>query len=141
MRRRGVALLSGLIIMSALACDALAPAPAAPPTAPPETLTPEDQPRPTLPPSPVPAASQTPAPEPPAEAPPAPTGLNVPLRIHNPLEVARTDEPVTSGVPLPRDLGLTGPDHLRLVDSAGSPVPAGSFALVLHPQITVGLPP
>jgi hypothetical protein len=124
MKRRTVALLSGLVILSALACNVLAPAPADPPTAPPETATPEDQPLPTLPPSPVPAATQTPAPEPPAKAPPAPTGLNVPLRIHNPLEVARTDEPVTSGVPLPRDLALTDPGHLRLVDSAGNPVPA-----------------
>jgi len=124
MRRRAVALLSGLVILSALACDVLTPAPEDLPTAPPETVTPEDQPGPTLPPSPVPAATQTPAAEPPPKAPPAPTGLNVPLRIHNPLEAARTDEPVTSGVPLPRDLDLTDPGHLRLVDSAGSPVPA-----------------
>jgi hypothetical protein len=135
MNRRAVALLSGLVILSALACNVLTPAPADLPTGPPETPPREDQPAPTLPPSPGPGGTQEQAPtpepppqvptaKPPPEAPPAPTSLNVPLRIDNPLKVARTGEPVTSGVPLPRDLGLTDPDRLRLVDAAGTPVPA-----------------
>jgi hypothetical protein len=133
MKHRAVALLSGLVVLSALACNVLTPTPAVPPTGPPETATREDHPRSTLPPSPGPSGTEGPTPEPPSEvptaeppveAPPAPTSLNVPLRIHNPLEVARTGEPVTSGVPLPRELGLTDAGRLRLVDAAGDPVPA-----------------
>jgi hypothetical protein len=73
-----------------------------------------------------PSAARTPpgAPEPPPEGPPAATALNVPLRVYNSSGAARTDEPVTSGVPLPRDLGLTDASTLLLVDSDGNPVPA-----------------
>ncbi len=60
----------------------------------------------------------------PPESPPAPTGLNVPLQVFNPLDVARVNEPITSGLPLPRDLDLANADRLRLVDVAGNPVPA-----------------
>ncbi len=74
------------------------------------------QQRPTQPPPPTP--------EPFPEAPTAPTDLNVPLRVLNPLNVARASEPVTSGVPLPREAGITDPASLRLVDAAGEPLPA-----------------
>jgi hypothetical protein len=46
------------------------------------------------------------------------------LQVHNPLDRARNDEPVTSGLPLPRDLGMTEPSQLRLVDAGGNPIPA-----------------
>ncbi len=57
-------------------------------------------------------------------APPAPTGLNVPLRVHNRSAYERSEEPVTSGLPLPKDLGIRDASRLGLVDEAGHPVPA-----------------
>ena len=124
MKRRSVALLTGLVILSVLACGLPAPTPGIPPTAPPEGATQEGQPRPTR--SPLPTADEAAGAtlEPSPAAPSAPTALNVPLQVRNPLDVARTGEPVTSGVPLPRDLGLTDPARLWLVDGAGNPVPA-----------------
>jgi len=50
--------------------------------------------------------------------------LDVTLTVGNPLDVARRDEPVTSGVPIPRDVGLVGLDSLRLLDGEGQPVAA-----------------
>ncbi|MBN1965756.1 MAG: hypothetical protein JW910_13980 [Anaerolineae bacterium] len=50
--------------------------------------------------------------------------LNVPLQVTNPLDVPRINEPVTSGVPLPRELAITDPGSLRLVDAAGNAIPA-----------------
>ncbi len=58
-------------------------------------------------------------------APPTSTGdLDLTLTVSNPLDSARQDEPVTSGVPLPRDLALTDLSRLRLLDGAGEAVPA-----------------
>ena len=65
-----------------------------------------------------------PTPAPPPDAPAAPTALNVPLQVYNPFDAARAGEPVTSGVPLPRDLNITDPAVLKLVDAGGNPVPA-----------------
>ena len=124
MKCRGVAFLVGLVILSGLACNLPAFTPPGPPTGTEETATREVQPHPTLSPAPVPDEAERPTPKPPPEAPPAPTGLNVPLRVYNPLDVARTDQPVTSGMPLPRDLGITDTTRLRLVDARGDPVPA-----------------
>jgi hypothetical protein len=50
--------------------------------------------------------------------------LDVPLVVANPLSVPRRSEPVTSGVPLPRELGLLDVADLRLLGADGSPVPA-----------------
>jgi hypothetical protein len=124
MKSRGIVLLAGLVILCVLACNLPTFAPAGPPTGPPETATQESQPSPTPSPSPVPDKAEKPAPKPPPPAPHAPTDLNVPVRVYNPLDVARTDQPVTSGVPLPRDLGIADPARLRLVDARGDPVPA-----------------
>jgi hypothetical protein len=76
--------------------------------------------------TPIPTLDETEgiAPQSPPDAPASPTSLNVPLQIHNPLNLARTNEPVTSGLPLPRSLGITDPSRLRLVDASGNPVPA-----------------
>lgn len=68
------------------------------------------------------AQPSTPLPAP--DSPPAPGDLNVPLQVFNPLGVARTHEPVTSGIPLPRGLAITDPAALRLVDARGAAVPA-----------------
>jgi hypothetical protein len=118
MKARGIVLLGGLIVLNTLACNL----PAATPTGPPGPVTQESQPSPAH--SSTPAPPEAPTPQPPPDAPPAPTGLNVPLQVHNPLDVARADEPTTSGVPLPRQLGLADPARLRLVDAQGNPVPA-----------------
>jgi hypothetical protein len=116
MKRQEVVFLVVLVILSTLACNLPAPPPAGPTIAPPEAATQKAPPGPTL------SASVTPELSP--EGPPAPTDLNVPLEIRNPLDVVRTDEPVTAGMPLPRDLDLTRPDRLRLVDAEGNPIPA-----------------
>jgi hypothetical protein len=50
--------------------------------------------------------------------------LDVPLVVANGLSVPRTAEPVTSGVPIPRGLGLTSVTGLRLVGPDGRAVPA-----------------
>jgi hypothetical protein len=50
--------------------------------------------------------------------------LDVPLVVDNPLSSPRRAEPVTSGVPIPRDLGLLDVADLRLLGADGSPVPA-----------------
>lgn len=59
-----------------------------------------------------------------AGGPPAPTSLNVPLRVQNRSDVERTNEPVTSGLPLPKELNLQDVSGLGLVDAAGSSLPA-----------------
>ena len=56
--------------------------------------------------------------------PPPPTGLDVTLVVTDTLNAPRTDEPVTSGVPIPRDVNLTDLSALRLLDGSGLPVPA-----------------
>ncbi|MGD9101147.1 MAG: hypothetical protein PVF45_11765, partial [Anaerolineae bacterium] len=99
------------------------------PTRPPEptemaTATAETEPSPTRPPEPTATVAVTAPVKPAPASPPAPTSLNVPLQVHNPLDRARSDEPVTSGLPLPRDLGMAEPSQLRLVDADGNPVPA-----------------
>jgi hypothetical protein len=53
-----------------------------------------------------------------------PTHLDVPLVVSNTLNVNRTTEPVTSGVPVPRDVNLTDLSTLRLLDKNGQPLPA-----------------
>ena len=53
-----------------------------------------------------------------------PQPLQVDLTVTNALNVARSAEPVTSGVPIPHSIGLTDLSILRLLDSAGRPVPA-----------------
>jgi hypothetical protein len=114
MRHRVVALVTGSIVLSMLACTLPSCGSREAPT---ESVSPS--------PSPVTRVEpQEPTPDFQPQAPPAPTDLNVPLRIDNPLDVARTDEPVTSGVPLPRGLTITDPADLRLVDPEGNPVPA-----------------
>lgn len=60
----------------------------------------------------------------PPDGPEAVTSLSVPLRVFNPLDVSRNGEPLTSGVPLPRALGITDTDSLLLVDVSGEAVPA-----------------
>jgi len=50
--------------------------------------------------------------------------LDVTLTVSNPLTTARTDEPVTSGVPIPRAMNLTSPGSLRLLDGSGQLVAA-----------------
>jgi hypothetical protein len=50
--------------------------------------------------------------------------LDVTLTVVNSLSTARTDEPVTSGVPIPRSLNLTDLSALRLLDGSGQPVAA-----------------
>jgi len=135
MSRRVVGLVLVVVMVGVVGCNLLASEPAGVP----ETPVGEGRPASTLAPSPEPGGTEeegatveapsdvpteVPTAEPPVEAPPAPTGLNVPLRVRNPLEVARSEEPVTSGVPLPRELGLTDAGGLRLVDGAGEPVPA-----------------
>ena len=56
-------------------------------------------------------------------------GLDVSLTVANALDTPRTDEPVTSGVPIPRSLNLTDPSALRLLDGSGQPIPAQFTAL------------
>jgi hypothetical protein len=51
-------------------------------------------------------------------------GLNVPLTVQETAGVARTAQPVTSGVPIPRSQNLTNLSDLRLLDPNGDPVPA-----------------
>jgi hypothetical protein len=70
------------------------------------------------------ASPQPSTPLPAPDSPSAPGKLNVPLQVFNPLSAARANEPVTSGVPLPRDLAITDPAVLRLVDANGAAVPA-----------------
>jgi hypothetical protein len=122
MKRLGTMLMLIIIIPSLAACD-LSLKPAQPPAAsPPATATQAS------PPSPIssPAAPTAPA----LHIPPAPTDLNVPLRIDNLSDIAHApagefeSQPVTSGVPLPQDLGITDPNRLRLVDAEGNPIPA-----------------
>ncbi|MCJ7623429.1 MAG: hypothetical protein MUO76_07985 [Anaerolineaceae bacterium] len=62
--------------------------------------------------------------EPPPDGPAAVTSLSIPLRVYNTLDVSRNNEPLTSGVPLPRALGITDTDSLLLVDASGEAVPA-----------------
>ncbi len=62
-------------------------------------------------------------------APPASTNLDVTLRVRNTLAVARSGEPVTSGVPIPRSLNLTSLALLHLLGPGGTPVPAQFTAL------------
>ena len=52
-----------------------------------------------------------------------PGGLNVPLTVWETAGLARSDEPVTSGLPIPRNINLTDLSTLRLLDGSGAPVP------------------
>ncbi len=49
--------------------------------------------------------------------------LSVPLTINETASIARFDEPVTSGVPIPRDLQLTNLSTLCLLDANGTSIP------------------
>ena len=68
-----------------------------------------------------PPASPTPTPSPTRRP---SNGLDVPLVVNNSLPAARSGEPVTSGVPIPRNLSLVDLSALRLLDAAGRPVAA-----------------
>jgi len=50
--------------------------------------------------------------------------LDVPLVITNPSAETRQGEPVTSGLPIPRQLALIDLANLRILDPDGNPVPA-----------------
>lgn len=50
--------------------------------------------------------------------------FNVPLTLQETAGVARADEPVTSGVPIPRNVNLVDLTRLRLLDDSGQPVAA-----------------
>jgi len=56
--------------------------------------------------------------------PAAPGVLDVPLVVAEPSGVARSAAPVTSGIPIPRVVGLTDTARLRLLDASGRRVPA-----------------
>ena len=58
------------------------------------------------------------------DGPDAPTALNVALQVRNDLDVVRITEPLTSGVPLPAELGITDAGSLQLLTQDGSSVPA-----------------
>jgi hypothetical protein len=124
MKRSSVTLLIGIVILSVLACNLPTPTPTELSAGPRGTTAPASPSSSPVAPSPTPNEAAGPIPESPIELPAAPTDLNVPLRIDNPLDVMRTDGPVTSGLPLPRDLGITDPAQLRLVDTEGRPVSA-----------------
>ncbi|MBW2148328.1 MAG: hypothetical protein JRI22_15040 [Deltaproteobacteria bacterium] len=55
--------------------------------------------------------------------------LDVSLTIAEDAGYARMDEPMTSGVPLPRSAGITSTSSLRLVDESGDTVPAAFMVL------------
>ena len=55
--------------------------------------------------------------------------LDVTLRVKNGLDVPRTGEPVTSGVPIPESLGLTNPDDVTLLGPDGLSVPVQATPL------------
>ena len=131
MKCRGIVLLAGLVIVSALACDLFTRPPAGPSTISPlQTPVQPSQLRSTLPPATVPSVVQSPTPESPPPAPPGPTALNIPLRIHNPRDVVRASETFTFSVPLPWYLGLTDLYRLQVVDAGGIPVSAEFTPLV-----------
>ena len=52
------------------------------------------------------------------------SSLNLELRIKEPLGIDRIDEPVTSGIPLPKNLDIKSIDKLRILDSNGKEIPA-----------------
>ncbi len=89
----------------------------------PETGPPSGEATPVVTPPTGPAATSAPLPRPTF---PAITldELHVPLIITNPTPLPRQAEPVTSGLPIPRQLGLTDLTNLRLLEPDGNPVPA-----------------
>ena len=134
MRKRAVLVVVCFLVLNVLACDLLggsrpeaeptAGSVASPTSAPAEaTETPEGI-APPADASPTPREAWGATPKPPPQAPAAPTALNVPLTVHNSMDVARVNEGITSGLPLPRDLEVTDSSQLRLVDVGGQPVPA-----------------
>jgi hypothetical protein len=57
--------------------------------------------------------------------PPSPLAISpIELTVRETAGIARRDEVATSGVPLPKSLGLRDPGRLAVVDAAGKPVPA-----------------
>ena len=50
--------------------------------------------------------------------------LNVPLTVTDYAGIDRIDEPVTSGVPLPKEANITSINQLQITDSQGNPIPA-----------------
>ncbi len=50
--------------------------------------------------------------------------LNVPFTVRNTLDINRSVEPVTTGIPLPADSGIFDTRHLGITDSSGNSVPA-----------------
>jgi hypothetical protein len=55
---------------------------------------------------------------------PDPGMLDVPLVVAEPSGVDRVAAPVTAGIPIPEEVGLTDTSSLRVLDEAGEPVPA-----------------
>ena len=55
--------------------------------------------------------------------------LDVTLRVKNGLDVPRTGEPVTSGVPIPESLGLLNPGDVALIGPDGMAVPVQATPL------------
>ncbi len=74
-------------------------------------------PRASSPPSPAPTPLRT-------GTTPGASGLDVPLTVRETAGVARAQEPVTSGVPIPRSASLVDLARLRLLDANGKPVAA-----------------
>jgi hypothetical protein len=75
-------------------------------------------------PLPEPTPTDTPTPTATATDTSEPGNLDVPLTVQETTGVARTGEPVTSGVPIPRDVNLTDLSTLRLLDGSSQPIPA-----------------
>ena len=119
-----VVLLLSLIIASTLACVLLARPPSALPTPSPEALLQDTPLRSTSSPSPFVSVAQTPPLQPTPPAPPAPTELNIPLRVHNPRDVACSGQAFTFTISLSSKFGITDPYRLQVVDASGRPVPA-----------------
>lgn len=72
--------------------------------------------------TPTPSATPTRSPTP-GPMPTSTGGIDVLLTIINDLPVTRVDEPLTSGVPIPRSAALRDLSTLRLLDAAGHVVP------------------
>jgi hypothetical protein len=130
MERRGAAILAGMVVLGALACNLFATPPAGSPASSLATPIHESPLRPTVPMPSTPDVAQAPGQDSLPAAPLAPTALNVPVRVHNPFDVAAAGETFTVSVPVPRNLGLIDPYLLRLVDAGGGPVPARFTPLV-----------
>ncbi len=50
--------------------------------------------------------------------------LDAPIKVVNYQDVARVNEPVTGGIPIPREAGIYSTESLEIVDPGGNPVPS-----------------